>query len=93
MGLSFTGDGRYVGWSNLFDLSSLRTIQASEKLPQPKGRRYAYNKKAEIDVTEDLKLIQKLETKLQTTDSEDLRIQRLNAYSILIKKLNKIHPF
>ena len=42
MGLSFDGNGRYVGWSNLFDYSSLSTIKASEYLPMPK--RKVYNK-------------------------------------------------
>lgn len=42
MGLSFDGNGKYVGWSNLFDYSSLSTIKASEYLPMPK--RKVYNK-------------------------------------------------
>ncbi len=42
MGLSFDGNGKYVGWSNLFDYSSLATIKASEYLPMPK--RKIYNK-------------------------------------------------
>lgn len=37
MGLSFDGNGRYVGWSNLFDYSSEEAIKVSEKLPMPKG--------------------------------------------------------
>ena len=40
MGLSFDGNGRYVGWSNLFDYSSLETIKASEYLPMPKKKVY-----------------------------------------------------
>lgn len=36
MGLSFDGNGRYVGWSNLFDYSTKKTIDASEGLPMPK---------------------------------------------------------
>lgn len=40
MGLSFDGNGRYVGWSNLFDYSSLETIKASEFLPMPKKKVY-----------------------------------------------------
>lgn len=40
MGLSFDGNGRYVGWSNLFDYSTLDTIKASEYLPMPKKKVY-----------------------------------------------------
>ena len=35
MGMSFNGVGKYVGWSNLFDYSSIETIIASEYLPMP----------------------------------------------------------
>ena len=35
MGLSFNGVGIYVGWSNLFDYSSVEAIKASEYLPMP----------------------------------------------------------
>ena len=40
MGLSFDGNGRYVGWSNLFDYSSENSIKVSESLPMPKKIRY-----------------------------------------------------
>ena len=40
MGLSFDGNGRYVGWSSLFDYSSEEAIKASESLPMPKRIRY-----------------------------------------------------
>lgn len=40
MGLSFDGNGRYVGWSDLFDYSSIKTIKASEYLPMPKRKVY-----------------------------------------------------
>lgn len=40
MGLSFDGNGRYVGWSNLFDYSSEEAIKASESLPMPKKIKY-----------------------------------------------------
>lgn len=36
MGLSFDGNGKYVGWSTLFDHSTLATLEASEWLPYPK---------------------------------------------------------
>lgn len=40
MGLSFDGNGRYVGWSNLFDYSSEEAIKVSEGLPMPKRIKY-----------------------------------------------------
>jgi hypothetical protein len=40
MGLSFDTNGKYIGWSNLFDFSSSATLEASEKLPMPKGVKY-----------------------------------------------------
>ena len=40
MGLSFDGNGKYVGWSSIFDHSTLETIQASEYLPYPKKMLY-----------------------------------------------------
>ncbi len=35
MGLSFTSNGKYIGWSNLFDYSSIEALQASESIPMP----------------------------------------------------------
>ena len=35
MGLEFTDDGMYEGWSNLFDYSSEATLRSSEDLPIP----------------------------------------------------------
>lgn len=40
MGLSFDGNGKYVGWSTLFDYSSLEALKASEYLPMPKRKVY-----------------------------------------------------
>lgn len=41
MGLSFDGNGKYVGWSNLFKYSSVEAIKASEYLPMPKKKIYS----------------------------------------------------
>ena len=40
MGLSFDGNGRYVGWSSLFKYSSNEALRASEYLPMPKRKVY-----------------------------------------------------
>lgn len=37
MGQNYDSNGIYVGWSNLFDYTSLRTLEASKRLPIPKG--------------------------------------------------------
>lgn len=42
--MSFDGNGKYVGWSNLFDYSSIETIQASEYLPMPNKTKYVIDK-------------------------------------------------
>lgn len=53
MGLEMDDNGRYLGWSNLFDLNSLENIEASETLPMPTGRTYTYsNDGLEIDTSE-----------------------------------------
>ena len=36
MGLCFDDNGKYLGWSNLFDYTNELTLEASEKLPMPK---------------------------------------------------------
>jgi hypothetical protein len=44
MGHSFDDNGVYIGWSNLFNYSSLEALQASEQLPMPQGRQYKLDK-------------------------------------------------
>ena len=41
MGLQFNHLGVYIGWSNLFDYTSLKTIEASELLPMPQKIEYS----------------------------------------------------
>ena len=40
MGLCFDTNGKYVGWSNLFDYSTDETLAASEYLPMPQKIRH-----------------------------------------------------
>lgn len=42
MGYEFDDNGKYVGWSNLFDYTGIQELQASEYLPIPDGVNYAY---------------------------------------------------
>lgn len=39
MGVALNSYGKYIGWSNLFNYSTLKSLNASEKLPLPKGRK------------------------------------------------------
>ena len=54
MGYSFDSIGKYKGWSNLFDYSSLATITASETLPLPTGRQYSSEDKVSISISDAL---------------------------------------
>lgn len=40
LGHEFDDNGIYLGWSSLFDYSSIDTLHASENLPYPRGRKY-----------------------------------------------------
>lgn len=40
MGLNFDSNGKYFGWSNLFDYSSIENLNASEQLPMPQNIKY-----------------------------------------------------
>lgn len=42
MGLSFDTNGKYLGWSNLFNYNSIEELEASEKLPMPKNVKHMY---------------------------------------------------
>lgn len=77
MGLSFDGNGRYVGWSNLFDYSSLETIKASEYLPMPKKKVY------EVTST-GTNIDSFIVNILGTTDA----VTRINGYVELLNYLN-----
>lgn len=39
LGYSFDKTGKYVGWSPYFNLSSIKTLKSSEKLPFPTGKK------------------------------------------------------
>lgn len=40
LGHEFDDNGVYLGWSSLFDYSTIETLHASENLPYPRGRKY-----------------------------------------------------
>jgi hypothetical protein len=64
MGYTFDDNGRYIGWSNLFDLSNIDTLKASEYLPIPNGVTYTRTSDG-LDITED---IRNIVTKLNKAD-------------------------
>lgn len=67
MGLCFDTNGKYVGWSNLFDYSSIDTLQASEYLPMPKHVKYIDNISEQIQVLRE-KLTNIFNDKTKTTE-------------------------
>ena len=46
MGQSYDEQATYIGWSNLFDYTSVKTLQASKELPIPKGDIWTINAKS-----------------------------------------------
>lgn len=77
MGLSFDGNGCYVGWSNLFKYDSIETLKASEFLPMPKKKVY---KKTNSGVNIDSFINEIIQA---TTPAE-----RILKYAKLLKYLN-----
>lgn len=77
MGLSFDGNGCYVGWSNLFNYDSIETLKASEFLPMPKKKVY---KKTNSGVNIDSFINEIIQA---TTPTE-----RILKYAKLLKYLN-----
>jgi hypothetical protein len=47
-------NGKYIGWSPLFNLSTLEYLQASEQLPTPAGNTFTYDANSDIDITDDI---------------------------------------
>lgn len=70
MGFEFDGNGKYIGWSNLFNYDSAETLQASELLPLPTGKQYIKGDNNAIDITSYLQ-------QLQNTQSDADRIKIL----------------
>lgn len=77
MGQSFD-NGVYIGWSNLFDYSSLETLQASKTLPIPRGVELVNNNESRYNVDQDLDSI-------IATSNKAARIRKI---AQLIRKIN-----
>lgn len=72
-------NGQYVGWSPLFNYSSLEFLKASELLPTPAGNTFVFDSNSAVDISNDLKNIK---------DSEGAT--KLIAEASLIQKLDKL---
>lgn len=66
MGLCFDTNGKYVGWSNLFDYSTDKTLAASEYLPMPQKIRH-------IVINDAAATRANLTDQLMTTEDENLK--------------------
>ena len=80
MGMSFNGTGKYVGWSNLFDYSSVKAIKASEYLPMPN--------KTDFVKDDSGTNIDKFISVINAANQNDNRASRIRAYADLLTYLN-----
>jgi len=92
MGVSFSDNGKYIGWSPLFDVTSYKTLKASEKLLVPSGQSFklASKEEAQIDAQSEFQAIENAEKALAENDTEENRINKINAYVALLEKLENI---
>ena len=72
-------NGQYIGWSPLFNYSSIEYLKASEMLPTPAGNTFKYSEDSEVDISEDIR-------KIKNSVGPD----KLIAEASLIQKLDKI---
>lgn len=77
LGHEFDDNGIYLGWSSLFDYSSIDSLHASENLPFPKGRVYTKSNNG-LDINPYVQAI------LQSEG-----VQRINNIAKLLKFLNR----
>lgn len=49
MGYEFDDNGKYIGWSDIFDYSGIEELKASEYLPIPTGTKYEYKSLEDIN--------------------------------------------
>ena len=71
-------NGQYVGWSPLFNYTSIEYLKASELLPTPARNKFVYDANSSIDITNNIKLIQSLSGP-----------EKLKAEAEFIKQLDK----
>lgn len=95
MGMSFNGSGKYVGWSNIFDYSSLESIQASQYLPMANGTNFVRDTEGGTNIDNYIRRINKAKYDENVAKREDnlknynkARADRIRAYADLITYLN-----
>lgn len=69
MGYEFDDNGKYLGWSNLFDYSSIDTLRASEYLPIPEGVKYVKSDTG-FDISDYISKIASKTTKVEKIRAE-----------------------
>ena len=91
LGLNFDKGGIYLGWSDLFDYSSLDTLEASEELPLPSGKKYKYLSE---QVDEEIKK-NYIDISLQASEiiTENNPVIKIKLLARLLKELNKRNEF
>ena len=100
MGLAFDDNGSYIGWSSLFDYTTVETIKASEYLTMPNpdiAITRTTNPKEGIDITSEVQELHILEDKInhkvngftyanEQAEEAD-RVRRINLYVQILNKL------
>lgn len=79
MGLNFDSNGKYIGWSSLFDYSSSEALSASEYLPMPKNRKFIFDQNG-VDISDYVDRI------IQAEQSGN-RVERIRQYADLLNNL------
>lgn len=74
MGLEFNNNSIYIGWSALFDYSTLQTLQASEFLPDPMRKVYVNNDNG-VDISNQIDQVIKIEQKINDFNTQIQTIQ------------------
>ena len=81
MGYEFDDNGKFVGWSNLFNYSSIQALNASQYLPTPTQTNY-YKSSTGYDISEQV---------LRIVNIEDIP-SKIMAYADLIRELQNQIP-
>ena len=80
MGYEFDENGKYVGWSDIFDYSGIEELKASEYLPIPTGVKYVY--KTQEDINSEIEQL--------TNDLNNLKEDEVENREKLIQKINSL---
>ena len=93
MGQSYDSNAAYIKWSPYFDYTTLKTLEASKKLPVPKGYPVISDAEgvdmtSEIDALATLLHVDETTDDLQVTDgSEDEKVKFLNMLASALRKV------